>query len=297
MMPMRIAIVGVSGLIGSAVASALTERGDDVLGVVRTSSASATGWTEAVWNPSSAAAPDGLFVGCDAVVNVTGAPIATRWTDGAWASIVASRVYATEHVGAAVVRDGVPALVNASAVGYYGSTETAVDETSPAGSGALADLCVRWENAARECAPSARVVLLRTGVVLDRDGGALARMLTPARLGLAGPIGGGRQWFPWVHIADAVGLILQMIDGTHSGPVNLVAPGIVRQRDFVAALGRVLHRPAVLPTPAFVLKAMLGEGAQVVTRGQNVVPKVALEDGYAFTFPTVDGALADLVGD
>lgn len=293
---MRIAIVGATGLIGSALTRALGERGDDVVAVLRTERPGVVG-DRLIWDPSRDDAPIGLFAGFDAVVNLAGAPIAQRWSDAAWHDIVTSRVDATERVAAAAVSSRVPVLVNGSAVGYYGATEAPVDETSPAGQGALADLCVRWERATeRATSGGVRVTLLRTGVVLARDGGALAKMLTPAKLGMGGPLGGGRQWFPWIHLADAVGLILWAVDSATAGPVNLVAPGIVRQREFAGTLGDVLHRPSVLPTPGFALRLLLGEGASVVTEGQHVRPQVALAAGYEFRFPELPAALTDLVG-
>jgi uncharacterized protein (TIGR01777 family) len=293
---MKVAVIGASGMIGSAVGRALADRGDEVVGIVRSVRSGTRPWTERVWDPSTAPAPPGTIDGCDAVINLAGAPIAQRWSDRAWAEIVASRVTATGHIADAVTAAGVSTLLNASAVGYYGSTEAPVDEQAPAGQGTLAELCAAWEAAATPAAASARVVMLRTGVVLDPDGGALAKMLTPAKLGLGGPIGNGRQWFPWVHIADAVGLIVWALDGHVSGPLNLVAPGIVRQREFAAALGDVLGRPAMLPTPTFALRAMLGSGASVVTEGQHVIPSVAIDGGYAFTFPDLHAALHDLLG-
>lgn len=293
---MKVAVIGASGMIGSAVGRALTDRGDEVVGIVRSARSGTRPWTERIWDPSTSAAPAGTIDDCDAVVNLAGAPIAQRWSDHAWSEIVASRVTATGHIADAVAASGVATLLNASAVGYYGSGEAPVDERAPVGDGPLAELCDTWEAAAKPAAASARVVLLRTGVVLDPDGGALAKMLTPAKLGLGGPIGNGRQWFPWVHVADAVGLIIWALDGQVSGPLNLVAPGIVRQREFAAALGDVLGRPAMFPTPTFALRAMLGRGASVVTEGQHVIPQVAIDGGYPFAFPDLPAALRDLLG-
>ncbi len=290
---MRIAIVGVTGLIGSALADAVVNRGDHVVGVVRSERAVDKRWRAVVWDPSRDDAPLGIFSGCDAVVNLAGAPIAQRWTTSAWGAIEESRVAATGRVVAAMERDGAARLVNASAVGFYGATDVPVDEQSPAGGDRLADLCVRWEQAAMSV-PSITETRLRTGIVLARGGGALPRMATPAKFGLGGPLAGGRQWFPWIHIDDAVGLILWALAHDVAGPVNLVAPGIVRQGDFARALGHVLHRPAVLPTPAFALRALLGDAAVVVTKGQQVVPRVAIDGGFAFRFAQVGEALQDL---
>lgn len=293
---MRVAIVGVSGLIGSAVAAALRARGDEVVGVVRSARELPVDHL-VVWDPSRDPAPDAVFAGCDAAVNLAGASIAQRWSEAAWREIVASRVDATAAVAAATARDGVAVLINGSAVGYYGSREESVDEAAAAGEGPLADLCVRWEAATQGAAVAGvRVVLLRTAVVLAREGGALERMLLPARLGLGGPLAGGRQWFPWVHIADAVAMVLWALDGAARGPVNVVAPESVRQRAFAATLGRVLHRPAFVPTPGIALRLLLGEGGKVLTEGQRVIPRVATENGYEFRFPQLEDALRDVVG-
>jgi hypothetical protein len=184
-------------------------------------------------------------------------------------------------------------------VGYYGDREKEVDESASPGTGFLADVCQRWEAAAMAAtADGVRVVRLRTGLVLAGEGGALPQMLVPAKLGMGGPIAGGRQWFPWIHVSDVVGLILHALDdATLAGPINLVAPGILRQGAFAKELGHALNRPAVAPTPGFAIKVLLGEGAQIVLQGQHAVPRVALESGYIFQFAEVSAALADLVGE
>lgn len=291
---MHIAIVGASGLIGSAVADALVERGDVVVDIVRSNRTTAHGRPHRVWDPSVADAPPGFFDGCEVVVNVAGAPLDQRWSPDAWRAIEASRVDATRRIVAAAERDGVRVLITASAVGYYGTTEDPVDESAPPGEGPLADLCVRWEAAAES--ESMRVVRLRTGIVLAASGGALGKMATPAKLGLGGPIAGGRQWLPWIHVRDVVGLVLWALDEGVRGPVNLVAPQAVRQGEFAATLGRVLRRPALMPIPGFALRLMLGEAASIVTTGQQVVPAVARSGGYRFAFPELEAALRDLLG-
>lgn len=293
---MRVGIVGATGLIGRRVAAALVARGDEVVAVAR-GDAHVPDARVVAWD-GAGPVPDGAFAGCDAVVNVAGAPISTRWTAEVKRQIVASRVDLTNHVVAALAAtDGPRVLVNANAVGYYGDREDEVDETSAPGTGFLADVCRRWQDAATAATEhGARVVVLRTGLVLAAEGGALPQMLGPTRLGLGGPIAGGKQWFAWVHAQDVVGLILHALDeATVSGPVNVVAPGIVRQGEFAKELGHAVNRPAVVPTPGFAIKLLLGEGAQIVLTGQHAVPRLALASGYAFRFPDVPEALADLV--
>lgn len=292
---MRVAVVGATGLIGQAVVAALAARGDEVVALVRGGRA-VEGAESVTWD-GTGPVPAGAFVGCVAVVNLAGAPIGRRWNDAVKREILASRVGVTERVVEALAPGGAAVLVNASATGFYRSGDREADEAAPPGTGFLADVCRRWEAAAAGAeAKGVRVVLLRTGIVLARDGGALPQMLGPAKFGLGGPIAGGRQWFPWVHIDDAVGLVLRAIDDPGMrGPVNVVAPGIVRQGDFSRALGRATGRPAFMPVPAFAIRAMFGEGAQLVLEGQRVVPRAAVDAGYRFAFPEVDGALAGLV--
>lgn len=292
---MRVAIVGATGLIGRRVVSWLTTRGDDVVVVARGGRA-VEGATVVNWD-GLGPVPPGAVDGCDAVINLAGSPIGRRWNAEVKSEIVSSRVDLTERLVAALAGSGVRTLVNASAVGYYGNREEPVDESAAPGSGFLSDVCVRWEAAARKAeALGVRVVLLRTGIVLATDGGALPQMLGPAKLGLGGPIAGGRQWFPWIHIADTVSLVLKALDEQGvSGPINLVAPGIVRQGEFAKTLGHVLGRPAVAPTPGFAIKLLLGEGAQIVLQGQHARPAAALAAGHAFAFADASEALTDLL--
>ncbi len=292
---MKVAVIGATGLIGRQVVAALVARGDTAVALVRTDR-SIDGAHVVVWDPADGSVPDGALAGCDAIINLAGEPIGQRWNARVKKALVSSRVELTTAVVAAIGSSGPRVLINASAVGYYGNRDEPVDETSAPGSGFLPDLCQRWEAAAMTArADGVRVVLLRTGVVLATAGGALPQMLGPAKVGLGGPIAGGKQWFPWVHLDDAVGIILLALDSQIDGPVNIVAPGIVRQGDFAKALGRAIGRPAVAPTPAFAIKVILGEGAQVVLDGQNVVPAVALKAGYQFHFATPDEALEDIL--
>ena len=291
---MRVAIVGATGLLGNALGAALLARGDAVTAVSRTGR-SLEHATSVRWD-GVGPVPEGAFDGCDAVVNLAGAPVSSRWSAAVKREIAESRVDVTERVVAAIGSDGPTTLVNASAVGYYGNRDDPVDESAAPGSGFLANVCRSWEAAALAAQDrGVRVVLLRSGIVLARDGGALPKMVTPTKLGLGGPIAGGKQWLPWVHIDDAVGLILLALDTpTLSGPVNVVAPGILRQGEFAKVLGDAVHRPAITPTPALAMKLMFGEGAAIVLEGQHVTPAVAHAAGYAFRYPTAAAALAAL---
>lgn len=293
---MRVALVGASGLIGRRLETVLRSRGDHVVTITRTPLEALAGRTPVGWDGSTALPADALH-GCDAVVNLAGAPVAQRWTDSVKRELVTSRVDLTERLVDAIGTDGPRTLVNGSAVGYYGATEDPVDENSPHGAGFLADLCVRWEAAARRGEDQGvRVALLRSGIVLSTRGGALKPMLPTARLGLAGPIAGGRQWFPWIHIDDELALIVRAIDdGEVVGPVNGVAPGIVRQGAFARALGRSLHRRAFMPVPRVVLRLLFGEGADAVMEGQHAIPRAAQRLDQPFAFPDVESALADLL--
>ena len=240
----------------------------------------------------------------DAVVNLAGAPIADRpWTHKRKALLWASRIHLTEQLLAWLEsRDHRPqVLISGSAVGWYGDGgERELDEDSaPVIEDFAAQLCGAWEETAQRAeALGIRVVLLRTGLVLAREGGFLKRLLPPFRLGLGGPIGNGRQWMPWIHLRDEIGLIdflLQREDAR--GPYNACSPQPVRNKAFARALGRALHRPALLPLPGPLLKLGLGELSGLLLGGQKAVPQRALAEGYAFRFTDLDSALADLLKD
>lgn len=295
---MRVAVVGATGLIGRRVVDSLGGRGDEVVAVVR-GGREVPGAAVIAWDPAEGGVPPGALDGCDAVVNLAGSTIGRRWNDEVKREIVSSRVDLTDRLVVAIGTDGPRTLVNASAVGYYGNREEEVDESAAPGAGFLAEVCQRWEASARAAeAAGVRVVCLRTGIVLDADGGALAQMLPPTKLGLGGPIAGGRQWLPWIHIDDAARLVLRSLDDAGvAGPLNLVAPGIVRQGEFAKALGHAVGRPAIAPAPAFAIKVMLGQGAQIILQGQRVVPRRALDAGYVFRFPDLPAALEDLLGE
>jgi uncharacterized protein len=280
----RVGIVGVTGMIGHRLATALLARGDEVVGFSRSGSAP-DGVSAVRWNPAEGPMPAGALHGVDAVVNLAGESIeGKRWTAARKRAIRDSRVVTTRRVVEAIRAGGPQALVNASAVGYYATGEVEVDESSPDGEGFLAETCRAWEDAARAAEDGIRVVRARFGVVLAREGGALPKMALPVRLLVGGPLGGGRQWIPWVHIDDAVGMLLLALDRTDiSGAMNVTAPQAARQRDVVQAIATALGRLAVVPTPAIVLRLALGEMAVIALEGQRVMPRVAMGAGYVFT--------------
>lgn len=242
--------------------------------------------------------------GCASVVHLAGEPIfAGRLTEARRRKIFASRVETTdslvEAIAAAAPEERPRVLACASAVGFYGSRgEERLDESAAPGEGFLADVCRQWEGAARAAEDAGlRVAMLRFGVVLSRDGGALPLMSVPFRLGLGGRLGDGRQWFPWIHLDDAVGLVRAVLtDDAWRGPVNVVAPEPARNADLTRALGRALHRPTLLPVPAFAVRAALGELATELLGSRRVVPGAALARGFAFAHPGLDSALEAELG-
>ena len=301
---MRVTLTGASGLIGTNLVRALTARGDDVTVLSRDPErASATlGVAAEAWQPLDEPAPAEALAGRDAVVHLAGERVDQRWTDAAKRAISASREAGTRHLvdglRAAEPRPGV--LVSASAVGYYGPRgDEVVDESTPPGEDFLARVCVAWEREAERAEElGVRVVRVRTGVVLDRRGGALARMLPPFRLGVGGPVAGGGQWLPWIHADDLVALYVAALDGAGwSGPVNACAPEPATNRDFSRALGRAMRRPAVLPVPEAALRLLYGDMAEIVTEGQRAVPARALELGFAFRHRDLEAALRDALRD
>ena len=303
---MRVVITGGSGLIGRAVAAPLAAQGHDVV-VLSRDPEKVRGLPAGVravrWDSHSAAGWETLLEARSAVINLAGEGIADgRWSEERKRRIRASRVDAGRAVVDAVrqaVEEGrAPAVVvQASGIGYYGDTgEQEIGENHPPGGDFLAEVSVAWEASTAEVeALGVRRVVLRTGVVLDPNGGALAKMLPPFRLGLGGPLGGGRQWFPWIHIADEVGAILFLLaTPAVSGPFNLCAPRPVQNRDFSRALAHQLHRPSLLPVPAPALRLALGELAGALLRSQRAIPRRLLAAGYRFRFPELSEALADL---
>jgi uncharacterized protein (TIGR01777 family) len=301
---MRVFVTGGTGLVGRRLVARLLARGDEAVVLSRRGEQARDllGPTVAVvaGDPMKPGPWADVVADCDAVVNLAGENIfARRWNEAFKKLLVDSRVETTRHVAEAMTRAGGPerVLVNASAIGYYGPHgDEELDEDSPPGDDFMARICVEWERATEPAARAGvRATLVRIGVVLDRAGGALAKMLTPFRLGLGGRIGGGRQWMSWVHHEDLTGLLLFALDGPAvRGPLNGTAPQPVPNRQFAKSLGRALHRPAFFPTPGLMLRLGLGEVATVIAEGQRVVPRRPLQLGYTFRYPDIDSALGEL---
>jgi uncharacterized protein len=293
---LRVSVVGATGLIGRSLVRALRARDDDVV-VLSRQRARVDGHDAVRWDPSREALPAAARDGVDAIVNLAGVPLtAGRWSAARRGAIRESRIVTTQAVAAAVGPPGPGVLVNASAVGYYGSAEAPVDEHAPPGADFLASLCVEWEGAAHRADGRARVVCARSGVVLARDGGALPRLVRLARLGVLGRVGSGQQWVPWVHLDDEVAALLHCLDtATVRGPVNVVAPRAVRQAELARSLRRAVRRPPTLPAPAGVVRLAMGEAAALVLTGQRAVPAALDASGFRFAHPTLDEALHDLL--
>ena len=287
---MNVVVTGATGRIGSRLVERLRERGDEVTVLSRSADRGVR------WDPTAEPAPTAALEGADAVVHLAGEDVAQRWTAAAKRRIRESRVTGTRNLvaGLRATQDRPRVLVSGSASGYYGPRgDEPVDESGGPGEGFLAEVCVAWEQEAQAAEElGLRVVRVRSGVVLDREGGALAKMLPPFRLGAGGPVAGGRQVMPWIHADDEVGILIAALDGeSWTGPVNASAPNPATNREFAQALGRALHRPAVAPVPAFALRALYGEMASIVTTGVRMVPARAQELGYAFEHPELDEAL------
>ena len=301
---MKVFLTGGTGFIGRHLVDALTARGDECVVVSRSGT---DPWRRAAvrvvrGDPKERGAWQREVDGVDTVVNLAGEPLVEppqRWTDARKARLRASRVASTARVAEAITGAASPpgVLLSGSAVGYYGPRgDEKLDESATAGDDFLGRLAVAWEAAAKPAESASRVVYLRNGLVLGVDGGALERFLPVFKLGLGGPWGSGEQWWSWIHIADHVGLILHLLDHDVHGPVNLTAPNPVTVNAFAKALGKALHRPAVLRIPAFAVRLALGEAATALLDLQRVVPAKALASGYAFRFPRVEEALEELVG-
>lgn len=295
---MKVTVTGATGLIGTALVGALKARGDEVTVLSRNPERAARelGVEAAAWDPLAEPAPAAAISGRDAVVHLAGEPVAQRWTDEVKRSIRTSRDVGTANLvaGIAASEPRPAVLVSSSAVGYYGKHgDEIVTEDTQAGTDFLAEVCVEWERRARAAEElGLRVVVVRTGVVLDANGGALKTMLPPFKAGVGGPVAGGKQYMPWIALDDIVGIYLAAIDeSSWSGPVNGTAPNPVTNAEFSKALGRALSRPAVFPVPAFAIRALYGEMAEIVTEGQRAVPERTLGFGYDFRQPELDAAL------
>lgn len=293
---MRVVIAGSTGLIGTSLVPALRSAGHEVLRLVRHRPQAPD---ERGWDPAENRIDAGALDGADAVVNLCGAGIGTkRWTPERKQVLLDSRTAPTDLIARAVAEAGVTALVNGSAVGYYGHTgDTAVTEQSPPGNGFLADLCRRWEASTRPAADAgARVALARTGLVLSPAGGLLGPLKPLFKLGLGGRIGDGSQYMPWISLDDEVAALRFLVENDLSGPVNLSGPQPVTNAAFTKALASALHRPAPWRVPGFALRAALGEAAdETALAGQRALPAALQQRGFDFHHPDVESALTAAV--
>jgi uncharacterized protein (TIGR01777 family) len=302
-----VAVTGATGTIGRAVVSALLDRGDDVIALSRDpkraesvlgSDVEAFEWAD----PKSEPAPAEALREAQAVIHLLGEPVSQRWSSSAKQEIRDSRVLGTRNLVAALKDTGarMQTLVSQSATGFYGPRDDEpVDEDAPSGGDFLAGVVTEWEAEARRADHDAgmRVVLARTGVVLSPDGGALEKMLPFFKMGVGGPVAGGKQYVPWVHLDDVVGALLFALDNDElEGPVNVTAPRPATNKELSKALGRVLGRPAFAPVPGFAVKTLYGEMASIVTTGARAVPKKLQQAGYEFRHAELDEALRAAVG-
>ncbi len=305
---MKVAITGATGFVGRRLVERLQADGYAVVALTRNLqtarelfSAATFPTVEAIaYTPTEAGNWQQALSGCDGVVNLAGEPIAeSRWTPERKQTILNSRKLGTQKLVEAIAQ-ATPkpsVLVNASAIGYYGTSETAsFDETSPPGDDFLAQVCQEWESAAQAVKQAGvRLVILRIGIVLG-NGGAIAKMMPPFKLFAGGPIGTGKQWFSWIHREDLVSLILRALtEASFEGVYNATAPNPVRMAEFSQTLGTLMNRPSWLPVPSFALEALLGDGAKVVLEGQQVLPKHTQADGFDYQYPTAKQAVAEVL--
>ncbi len=304
-MTMRVFITGGSGLIGRCVAARLTERGDSIVVLTRNAAKASkvlpADVTLVEGDPTMPGQWQSDLASADAVINLSGEPIFDhRWTRAIKERILTSRTSATENIAQAMANcpDGPRTLISGSAIGFYGPRgDEELSEDAPPGGDFLARVSIEWEAATRRASDAGiRVVLLRTGIVLARHGGALARMTLPFRLHVGGPIGGGGQWVSWIHIDDLVGMILFALDNPSlEGPINATAPNPVTNRRFARTLGEVMHRRSWLPVPKALLRIALGQAASIVAAGQRVLPAKALAAGFNFRYASLRGALEQIL--
>jgi uncharacterized protein len=300
---MKVAVTGSTGFIGSRVVERLQTEGHQVLLLVRNVPKAQQRFPKAEvvsYTPKASGPWQQSISGCDGVVNLAGEPIANRWTENSKKEILESRQLGTQKIVEAIAQANPKpsVLVNSSAVGYYGTSETAVfDETSSPGKDFLAKVCQAWEAEAEKVkASGTRLAILRTGIVLGPGGGVLARMMFPFQLFAGGPLGSGNQWVSWVHREDLVNLILKALtDPAMAGVFNATAPNPARMSELCQILGQIINRPSWLPVPDFALALLLGEAAQVVLEGQHVQPKNALSKGFDFQYPTLKAALQQIL--
>ncbi|AUB39724.1 Epimerase family protein SDR39U1 [Nostoc flagelliforme CCNUN1] len=305
---MKVAITGATGFVGSRLVQRLHAKGHQIVVLTRnTTFAQKVFPSEAfpnveivAYTPNASGSWQSVIASCDSVVNLAGEPIGEgRWTPERKQEILNSRKLGTQKIVEAIANANPKPtlLINASAIGYYGTSETATfDETSLSGNDFLAQVCQAWEAEARKVQEAGvRLVILRFGIVLG-NGGALGKMIPPFKMFAGGPIGSGRQWFSWIHVDDLVSLILQALTKPEiKGVYNGTAPNPVRMADLSQTLGQVMNRPSWLPVPGFAIEALLGDGAIVVLEGQQVVPKRTLETGFEYKYPNLQSALRQIL--
>jgi uncharacterized protein len=296
----NVTITGASGLIGRRLMKLLAQRGHSIHALSRHAGTNLPpGVRISVWDAMKGPPPEEALRDADAVIHLAGEPVAQRWTAEVKRRIRESRVAGTRQLVEAIAKlDRKPAaLIQASATGYYGSRgDETLDENSPPGAGFLAEVCVEWEREALKAkAAGVRVALIRTGLALDARGGALKKMLPAFRAGLAGKLGDGKQWMPWIHLDDVAAIYMFALENPISGPVNATAPNPVTNAEFTRAMSKALGRPAFVPAPKFGLKLIFGEMADVLFDSQRVLPKAAQAAGFEFRYPEIDGALAQLL--
>jgi hypothetical protein len=296
---MRVTVTGATGRIGRHLVAALKDRGDEVTALSRDpdKATELLGVEAFAWNLKEDAAPKPALEGRDAIVHLAGEDVGQRWTQDVRNEILESRERGTRNI-VHTIFDTKPrpkALICASASGLYGARgDEIVDESGAPGRDWLAEVVARWERQVETAKIGTRTVMVRTGIVLDAEGGALAKMLPPFKAGIGGPIGSGKQYMPWIHLDDLVGIYMAAIDNpTFQGPINASAPEPVTNKAFAKAVGRAIHRPAVAPVPGFTIKLMYGAMSQIVLDGVRMVPGRAGELGYEFKHPDLDEALRD----
>jgi uncharacterized protein len=299
---MKVLVTGGSGFVGTALCHGLLAAGHQVTVLTRSPEAArrlAEGVRPLVGDPTQPGAWQDGAATHQGFINLAGASIFGRWTEDYKALLRNSRVLTTRNLVEAMARaEGPSVLVSASAVGYYGfKGDEELDEASPPGEDFLARMAIAWEAEAEAASRlDARVVRTRFGIVLGKGGGALSQMLPIFKLGLGGPMGSGKQWFSWIHLADLVSALIFCLESGIRGSANCTAPQPVTNREFAKALGRAIHRPAFLTAPGFAIKLRLGEFGSVLLEGQRVLPGALLAAGFQFQFPTIDQALKDILG-
>ena len=296
---MNVLVTGATGFIGNRLTESLTSHGHQVTALTRSpekAAARTPGIDFVRWNPGEPV-PSDAVANADAIVHLAGESVNGRWSDAKKARIMDSRVQGTRALAGAIAKTGAKVLVSTSAVGYYGDRgDELLTEQSAPGNGFLMEVTRRWEEEALAAEKSgARVAILRFGIVLGPEGGALGKMLPLAKFGINGPLGSGKQWWPVVHIDDVVKAIEAAISRDYTGVYNLVAPQPVRQKDFASTLGRIIGRPSILPTPAFALRLVQGEFADEILFSKRVVPERLLASGFEFDHPDLEEGLRHLL--